>query len=168
MGTNPDHYVSDDLPVVQVSWEDAQEFIAILNTATGKNYRLPTEAEWEYAARGGTKSKGYKFSGSNDINVVAWCKINSEQKAHPVGSKAPNELGIYDMSGNVWELCYDWYGRYTKSDVTDPKGPDNGIYRVGRGGSWAADTSLCRISTRTTLFPSYRSFYTGFRVAISI
>jgi len=168
MGTIPESYAGDNFPVVHVSWEDAQEFIAKLNTVTGKNYRLPTEAEWEFVARGGTKSKGYKYSGSNDFNAVAWNKFNSGQKTHPVGMKAPNELGIYDMSGNVWELCNDWYGRYHNDEQTDPQGPGGGTWRVLRGGSWAADSVLCRISARSTFLPIQRTPYTGFRVAHSL
>jgi formylglycine-generating enzyme required for sulfatase activity len=107
MGNNPSEFVGDDLPVGNVSWDDVQEFLSKLNATTGKNYRLPTYSEWKYAASGGNKSKGYKYSGSNNSDEVAWYNDNSDGKPHPVGTKAPNELGIYDMSGNVYEWCQD-------------------------------------------------------------
>ena len=115
MGSNPSKWKGDNLPVEKVSWDDVQTFIKKLNAKTGLNYRLPTEAEWEYAARGGNKSNGYKYSGSNDIGSVAWYASNSGSKTHSVGQKKPNELGIYDMTGNVWEWCNDWYGDYSSS-----------------------------------------------------
>jgi len=137
MGNNPSEFTEgENLPVENVSWDDAQEFIRKLNSITGKKYRLPTEAEWEFAARGGNNSKGYKYSGSDDINQVAWYDDNSGNRTYPVGQKAPNELGIYDMSGNVWEWCSDWYGDYPSGAVTNPTGPVNGSNRVFRGGSW--------------------------------
>ena len=138
MGSNPSRYTGDDnLPVEQVSWKDVQEFIQKLNALTGKTYRLPTEAEWEYAARGGNQSQGYKYAGSNTVGDVAWHYGNSDHKTHPVGQKQPNELGLYDMSGNVWEWCQDWYGDYSSSAQTNPTGPSSGSYRVLRGGSWS-------------------------------
>jgi formylglycine-generating enzyme required for sulfatase activity len=169
MGNNPSYFKGcDDCPVEMVTWEDAQEFIAKLNAATGKNYRLPTEAEWEFAARGGNKSRGYKYSGSNDIDAVAWHVDNSEKKTHPVGTKAPNELGIYDMSGNVWEWCNDWYGSYSANEQVDPQGPPERNYRVGRGGSWSAAAQYCRLSYRSNLPKNYSSIYLSFRVVLSI
>ena len=152
MGTNPSLFKGDNLPVEQVSWNDVQEFIRKLNAQTGKTYRLPTEAEWEFAARGGNSSRGYKYSGSNDIGSVAWYKSNSNSQTHPVGTKAPNELGIYDMTGNVWEWCSDWYSSsyYSNSPSTNPKGPTSGSRRVLRGGSWFSSAGDCRVSSRVT------------------
>jgi formylglycine-generating enzyme required for sulfatase activity len=165
MGSNPSKWTGDNLPVENVSWNDIQEFIQKLNQKTGKKYRLPTEAEWEYAARGGNKSRGYKYSGSNDIGTVAWYSSNSGDKTHPVGQKQPNELGIYDMSGNVWEWCQDWYGDYSSASQTNPTGPSSGSYRVLRGGSWNDYTGGCRVSSRTCNTPSSRGSYNGFRLA---
>ena len=137
MGSNPSKFKGDDLPVEQVSWNDCQEFISKLNGFTGKKFRLPTESEWEYAARGGKKSRGYQYSGSSNISDVAWYYDgNSGSKTHPVGTKQANELGIYDMSGNVWEWCQDWYGSYVSLSQTNPTGAVSGPYRVYRGGSW--------------------------------
>jgi len=134
---------------------------------TGKNYRLPTEAEWEYAARGGNQSKGYKYSGSNDIDAVAWYEGNSEGKTHSVGTKAPNELGIYDMSGNVGEWCHDWRIEYTEDPKTNPQGPSEGSTRVIRGGGWITFANVVRVSYRGTLYPSDCHNHIGFRIACS-
>ena len=146
MGNNPSNFTGDNLPVEEVSWDDCQLFIAKLNQLTGRNFRLPTEAEWEYAARGGNKSKGYKYAGSNTIDNVAWYKDNSGDKTHPVGSKAPNELGLYDMNGNVWEWCQDWFGDYSSSAQTNPTGPASGELRVNRGGSFNRLAVFTRLS----------------------
>ncbi|MBS4027610.1 MAG: SUMF1/EgtB/PvdO family nonheme iron enzyme, partial [Ignavibacteriales bacterium] len=137
MGNNPSLFLGDYLPVEKVSWNDIQEFLQILNAKIGGNYRLPTEAEWEYAARGGNKYSDYKYSGSNNIDEVAWYDGNSGNKTHRVGIKKANGLGIYDMTGNVWEWCSDWYGEnyYSESSSSNPQGPSNGTYRVLRGGS---------------------------------
>ena len=167
MGSNPsyfnglrtkDEYIDygENLqrPVEQVSWDDCQEFFAKLNQLTGKNFRLPTEAEWEYAARGGNQSKGYRYAGSNDINDVAWYSDNTDSWPSPeegtqtVGTKAPNELGLYDMSGNVWERCQDWWGNYISESQVNPTGPTSGSYRVLRGGSWRDYAGGCRVSCR--------------------
>jgi formylglycine-generating enzyme required for sulfatase activity len=149
MGKNPSSFSScDNCPVENVSWNDAQDFIRKLNEKTGKNYRLPTEAEWEYAARGGNKSKGYKYAGSNDLGTVASYTGNSRNRTHPVGQKQANELGIHDLSGNVWEWCEDWYGEYSSSAQTNPKGASNGSFRVLRGGSWYDNARYCRVSFR--------------------
>jgi formylglycine-generating enzyme required for sulfatase activity len=167
MGTNPSHFKDcDNCPVEQVSWNDVQEYIKKLNAKTGKNYRLPTEAEWEYAARGGNQSKGYTYSGSNTIDNVAWYSSTSDSKAHPVGQKSPNELGIYDMSGNVWEWCSDWYGSdyYKNSSSNNPKGANSGPYRVLRGGAWDHRPANCRIAFRFNGTPAYRNGSIGFRV----
>lgn len=166
MGSNPSNYKGSDLPVECVSWNDCQEFIQKLNRLTGRNFRLPTEAEWEFACRGGNNSRGYKYSGSNDIDNVAWYWDNSGEKTHPVGTKAPNELGIYDMSGNVWEWCADWYGDYSSGAQTNPTGPYGGSLRVGRGGCWFNDVSYCRSSIRVRNFPAYRYYYLGLRLAL--
>ncbi|MCL2131340.1 MAG: SUMF1/EgtB/PvdO family nonheme iron enzyme [Lentimicrobiaceae bacterium] len=166
MGKNPSQFKGDDLPVEMVSWEDVQTFIQKLNIITGKHYRLPTEAEWEYAARGGNKSRGYKYSGGSDLNTVAWYWGNSGNQTHPVGTKMANELEIYDMTGNVWEWCQDRYGSYNNSPVTNPQGPNYGINRVLRGGCWHSATTFCRISDRTGAIPSYRGNNSGFRLAL--
>jgi len=121
MGRNPSQNIGDNLPVENVSWHDCQEFIAKLNEMTGKTFRLPTEAEWEFAARGGRRTKGFKYSGSDDPDEVAWHEHNAEGRTHPVGQKKPNELGLYDMSGNVCEWCSDWWGRYGSSPATNPQ-----------------------------------------------
>lgn len=167
MGSNPSAFKGADLPVECVSWNDCQEFIQKLNSLTGRNFRLPTEAEWEFACRGGNNSRGYKYSGSNDIDNVAWYWDNSGGKTHPVGTKAPNELGIYDMSGNVWEWCSDWYADYTSYSQTDPTGPQSGSDRVYRGGCWYDGARSCRSSYRDDGYlPTYRNFILGLRLAL--
>ena len=168
MGSNPSGFSGANLPVEKVSWEDCQIFIAILNELTGKYFRLPTEAEWEYAARGGSKSQGYKYSGSNTVDDVAWYPSNSSSKTHPVATKAPNELGIYDMSGNVLEWCSDWYSSsyYSSSSQYNPTGPASGSRRVYRGGSWGSSARLCRVSYRDYNGPSYRFYNLGLRLAL--
>ena len=145
MGSNPSYFTGNlQRPVERVSWNDCQTFITKLNQLTGKTFRLPTEAEWEYAARGGNKSQGYKYAGSNTLGDVAWYDGNSSSTTHPVATKAPNELGLYDMSGNVWEWCQDWYGSYSSGAQTNPTGPTLGSARVYRGGSWYYYASSCR------------------------
>ena len=165
MGSNPSYRRGDNLPVEQVSWDDCQEFIQKLNQLTGKQFRLPTEAEWEYAARGGRKSRGCKYDGGNDIGAVAWYKYNSGGNTHPVGMKQPNERGIYDMSGNVWEWCSDWYGDYTSSSLSDPQGPSSGSRRVGRGGCCFNDVRYCRVSIRINRTPDFRYYGLGLRLS---
>ena len=158
MGSNPSKFKGDNLPVENVSWNETQEFIKKLNRLTGQKFRLPTEAEWEYAARGGNKSKGYKYSGGNSIGLVAWYNENSEEMTHSVGTKwMSNELGIYDMSGNVWEWCQDWYGSYSSGSQTNPTGASTGSYRVLRGGSWGSIARFCRVSVRKDWDPNYRN-----------
>jgi formylglycine-generating enzyme required for sulfatase activity len=164
MGNNPSSFKGGNLPVENVCWDDAQEFLSKLNLQTGKNYRLPTEAEWEYAARGGIKSQGYKYSGSNHIDDVAWYSDNSDGGTKPVGTKIPNELGIYDMSGNVWEWCNDWFGEYSSSPQHDPTGVSAGGVYVLRGGSWYFSAKICRIATRRYNAPGLRHSLFGFRV----
>lgn len=149
MGTNPSYNTSGSLlPVEEVSWNDCQTFISKLNSLTKANFRLPTEAEWEFAARGGNKSAGYTYSGSNTIDDVAWYRSNSGDKTHVVKTKQPNELGIYDMSGNVYEWCRDWYGDYSSASVTNPTGAATGHFRVYRGGCWGTYASYCRCAVR--------------------
>ena len=150
MGNNPSHFKGDNLPVEQVSWNDCQRFLSKLNRITGKTFRLPTEAEWEYAARGGNKSRGYQYSGSNNLLDVAWFTDNSGIETHAVGTKQPNELGIYDMSGNVSEWCQDWFGKYNRSSQVNPTGANSGhYYRVERGGCFNENARDCRSSCRS-------------------
>ena len=168
MGSNPSAYKGDNLPVEMVSWNDCQEFISKLNSLTGRKFRLPTEAEWEYAAHGGKKSRGYQYSGNSNISDVAWYDGNSGSKPHPVGTKQANELGIYDMSGNVYEWCSDWYGSYSSSSQTNPTGADSGLGRVVvRGGSWYDNARGCRLSYRGSITPFYRGNDLGLRLALS-
>ena len=164
MGSNPSYFKGSDLPVETVSWDDCQTFITKLNQLTGKTFRLPTEAEWEYAARGGNQSKGYKYSGSNTIDDVAWYYDNGGSKTHAVGTKQANELGIYDMSGNVWEWCSDWYDSYGSSSQTNPTGAASGSYRVLRGGSWNYNAMFCRVSLRSGYYPDYGNDGRGLRL----
>lgn len=158
--------VGSDYPMYYVNWEEAQEFCKKLSQLTGKTYVLPTEAQWEYAARGGVKSRGYKYSGSNTIGNVAWYSDNSSSSTHPVATKQPNELGLYDMSGNVWEWCSDWYGSYSSESQSNPTGPSTGSNRVLRGGSWCNSARNCRVSFRNYSYPSNRSFNDGFRFVL--
>ncbi len=169
MGTNPSGLKGDNLPVERVSWNDIQEFLEKLNQKTGKNYRLPTEAEWEYAARGGSAGSPTTYAGSNTIDDVAWHDGNSKNKTHPVGQKQANELDIYDMAGNIREWCSDWYGSsyYSSSPVNNPQGPSSGSSRVFRGGSWSYDDSRCRVVFRNGYNPDVRSISIGFRLALS-
>ena len=167
MGKNPSLFKGDNLPVEQVSWDDCQEFISKLNRITGKMFRLPTEAEWEYAARGGNKSRGYQYSGSNNLLDVAWCGDNSGSKTRAVGTKQPNELGIYDMSGNVDEWCQDWKGAYSSSSQVNPTGANSGSYRVCRGGSWGCIARICRSSYRYCGTPVSRYTFLGLRLVLS-
>ena len=168
MGSNPSEYKGDNLPVETVSWNDCQKFISKLNSLTGRMFRLPTEAEWEYAARGGKESRGYQYSGSSNISDVAWYDENSGSKTHPVGTKQANELGIYDMTGNVLEWCSDWYSSYSSSSQTNPTGSDSGSARVSRGGGWFNDASYCRLSVRFYYTPDFRLDILGLRLALSV
>lgn len=165
MGSNPSaHRGCDDCPVERVSWNMAQDFIMKLNQLSGRSYRLPTEAEWEYAARGGNKSKGYMYAGSNTLDEVGWYDSNGGVKTHPVGQKQPNELGLYDMSGLLGELCEDWYGAYSEAPQVNPKGPSEGSDRVCRGGGVGSDVS-CRVWNRVTAYPDGGTRRQGFRLA---
>lgn len=165
MGSNPSKFRGSKHPVENVSWEDCQSFIRKLNSLTGRNFRLPTEAEWEYAARGGNKSKGYKYAGGSSLDDVAWYYDNSGDRTHDVATKRANELGLYDMSGNVLEWCQDWYGDYSSGSQTNPKGPSSGINRVFRGGGWLNGARRCRVSDRSHFAPSNRLSNLGLRLA---
>ncbi len=176
MGDNPSSFKKDDnYPVENVSWNDCQTFIKKLNEKTGKKFRLPTEAEWEFAARGG-KSGGTKYSGSDNLAKVAWYGWDDNDKNRtitttttmPVAQKKPNSLGIYDMSGNVLEWCNDWYAfdYYKNSPSNNPQGPSSGSYRVLRGGSWYSYANYCRVALRNRSNPGYRDFFYGLRLAL--
>ena len=166
MGSNPSWFKGNlQRPVECVSWNGCQEFITKLNQLTGETFRLPTEAEWEYAARGGNRSKGYKYAGSNTIGDVAWYWDNSSSTTQTVATKSPNELGLYDMSGNVREWCQDWYGSYSSGAQTNPTGPTSGSDRVDRGGSWSNDARNCRVSIRFNDTPSSSYDDLGLRLA---
>jgi formylglycine-generating enzyme required for sulfatase activity len=169
MGNNPSYFKNRPrCPVEKVSYTDAQKFIARLNKLTGKKYRLPTEAEWEYAARGGIKSKSYLYSGANKIDDVGWCRGNCAEQTHPVGEKLPNELGLYDMSGNVWEWTNDYYRHkyYETGEAKNPLGPADSGYKVLRGGSWWPDSTHCRVSNRDWFGPFVRLFNFGLRLVL--
>ena len=166
MGNNPSKWNGKNLPVEQVSWNDCQTFITKLNQLTGKKFRLPTEAEWDFAARGGTKSHGYKFSGSNNVDDVAWYEGNSGSRTHDVATKQSNELGLYDMSGNVMEWCQDWYGSYSSEAQRDPKGPSSGSYRVNRNGSWICFDWDCCVAKRNRYKVDGCGGNLGFRLAL--
>ena len=167
MDNNPSYFPRDiSQPVENISWNQCQEFILKLNELTGREFRLPTEAEWEFAARGGVQSRGYKYAGSNTLDEVAWYNGNAgDYGPHPVGTKTPNELGLYDMTGNVWEWCYDWYGNYSSEAQTNPNGPDTGHQRVIRGGYWGANSD-CHISFRHKDNPGIYNGTFGMRLAL--
>lgn len=167
MGENPSYWVSDSLPVEQVSWNDAQLFIARLSQMTGMRFRLPTEAEWEYAARGGGKSHGYAFPGTDQMPTdYAWYGSNAQGHTHPVGQKLPNELGLFDMAGNVWEWCSDWMGQYDDQPQVNPRGPRQGENRILRGGSINSPSFGCRVSDRSWYLPVNGYRYYGFRLVL--
>ena len=157
--------VGDNYPAYYISWDDCQAFLKRLSELTGRTFRMPTEAEWEYAARGGKKSKGYKYAGSNTVSDVAWCA--SESFTHnEVAAKQPNELGLYDMSGNVWEWCSDWYGSYSSQAQTNPTGPETGQWRICRGGASGNIESACRIAFRYGYTYFFRDGFVGLRLVI--
>ena len=175
MSSNPSWFTSSNgyttnlnRPVERVTYTDCKSFITRLNQNTGMQFRLPTEAEWEYAARGGSRSRGYLYSGSNDIDEVAWYKDVSNDMTQVVGSKAPNELGLYDMSGNVEEWCNDWYDLYTEGAQTNPTGPTTGTYRVTRGGSWDQAFRTCRVTYRYDALVDTKSNHVGLRLALPV
>ncbi len=170
MGTNPSYDEEcENCPVDGVSWQDVQLFIKKINEKSDIQFRIPTEAEWEFAARGGNKSNGYRFSGSNNASDVAWFGLKKDQKTHQTGLKQPNELGLYDMSGNVWEWCSDFYGfdYFANSPEKDPSGPISGKDKILRGGSWYNQSFDCRVTTRYRFYPSFRTNANGFRLASS-
>ena len=187
MGQNPSHFIGDDNPVENVSWLDGVEFcnkysirwgfspcyqidcdkVKLMNGGKG-GFRLPTEEEWEFAARGGNLSHGFKYAGSNDVHEVAWCDSNEYDGTHPVGKKKPNELGLYDMSGNVWEWCSDWYGSYSSGSQTNPTGAESGSKRVLRGGNLAEDVRGCRVSNRASREPDLPNISVGLRLALVV
>jgi formylglycine-generating enzyme required for sulfatase activity len=168
MGNNPSYFKGDDLPVEMVSWDDAVEFCRRLSQKEGKGYRLPTEAEWEYACRAGSTTRF--CYGDSDTSLVdyAWYTNNSIGKTHPVGQKKPNAFGLYDMHGNVWECCSDWYdaGYYSQSPGDDPKGTSTGQYRVLRGGGWNHVASYCRVAYRYNDTPDNHNYFIGFRLVL--
>ena len=167
MGRNPSRFKGDpNRPVEYVSWEDCQVFIEKLNRLTGKSFHLPTEAQWEFAARGGVKSKGYKYAGGDDIKKVAWYGENSEEKTNPVAQKDANELGLYDMSGNVFEWCDDWYGLYHGVAQTEPRGLSDGSFRVVRAGAWTSYAGICRLSYRGQRHANVHCHNLGLRLAL--
>jgi formylglycine-generating enzyme required for sulfatase activity len=175
MGDNPSKIKGASHPVTSVSWNDAVSYCETLTNRErqasrlpeGYAYRLPTEAEWEYAARGGSHGRNTQYAGSNSIGDVAWYRENSEGKTHPVGQKQANELGLYDMSGNVWEWCHDWYGSYSSVSRTDPTGPDVGSFRANRGGTWEHFAWYCRVAFRSSYSPTRPYYNLGFRVVLA-
>lgn len=166
MGTNPSYDQSDEnQPVTDVNWNDCMEFIKKLNDVTGRKFRLPTEAEWEFAARGGLYGHDYIYAGSDNPDSVAWQSEFDSEKPHVVMQKKPNELGLYDMSGNVWEWCSDWYALYPYDAQINPKGPLKGESKVIRGGSWGSSAEYCRATLRFRRAPTNRTYYYGLRLA---
>lgn len=168
MGTNPSCWKGNNLPVETVNWDDCIQFINKLNALTGKTFRLPTEAEWEFSARGGNVSRNFKYCGSNNLDLVAWYNSNSGEGTHPVGTKECNELGLYDMNGNVREWCSNWFGNYNSKPQVNPQGPQDGDRRIHRGGSWWSYAGNCRISRRCYCTPDYKENGLGLRLASSI
>ena len=165
MGNNPSHFKGRDLPVEQVSWNEAQEFCKKVSEKTGVTVRLPTEAEWEHACRAGTRTTYYTGDTGVDLDRAAWYYKNSGNTTHPAGQKAPNAWGAYDMHGSVWEWCGNWYEAYKAEAAVDPQGPAQGADRVLRGGSWGNDPGGCRSANRYGYFPVSRYNIIGFRVA---
>jgi formylglycine-generating enzyme required for sulfatase activity len=168
MGSNPSRFKGGNLPVETVSRDDVQVFLGKLSAKTGKTYRLPTEAEWEYAAGGGVGHQWAGFNTESSLGNFAWYDANSNSTTHAVGMKQPNQFGLYDMSGNVWEWCSDWYGDYSSSPQNNPNGASVGSsFRVLRGGSWYYFASCCRVSNRNKSTPDYRGNGCGFRMVCS-
>ena len=168
MGTNPSHFTGDlNRPVEQINWSDVQSFLTAINTLTSKTFRLPSDAEWEYACRAGTSTRFFWGDDASygQIGNYTWYDTNSGDSTHPVGEKWPNAFGLFDMSGNVWELCQDWYGNYTAGAVTDPAGPASGTYRVLRGGGIYDEAQYCRSADRDYFAPTYKYYDLGIRLA---
>jgi formylglycine-generating enzyme required for sulfatase activity len=166
MGDNPSYFKGDDLPVENVSWNDVQDFLRKLNQRDpGKGYRLPTEAEWEYACRAGSTARWCFGDNESQLGDYAWYIANADGRTHPVGRKRANAWGLFDMHGNVWEWCQDWYGNYPSGDLTNPAGPTSGTYRVIRGGTWYSYSSSARCASRNTVTPPARYYAIGFRCA---
>ena len=163
---NENYGTGDNYPATNLNANEMKQFLRKVNQLSELDLRLPTEAEWEYAARGGKSSHGTLYSGSNDADAVAWHQGNAGNRLHPVGSLQPNELGLYDMSGNVWEWCSDWYGNYTEDAQTNPQGPTSGERKVVRGGSFSYEAAFSRVTQRNSVRPDTRSFALGFRVAM--
>ena len=168
MDENPSYYKGNRFPVESVSWFDCQAFIKQLSNKMSRTFRLPTEAEWEFSACGGRNSKGYEYAGGSHVDEVAWYDKNTNRRTHLVADKKSNELGLYDMSGNVWEWCNDCYNRnyYANSPSKDPQGPQYDSFRVVRGGSYSNNSRYCRVSFRFSYMPSYRSRNLGLRLAL--
>jgi formylglycine-generating enzyme required for sulfatase activity len=166
MESNPSHFKGNDRPVEQVSWQDCQEFCRKLSAREGKTYRLPSEAEWEYACRAGTTTAYYFGDDPAMLDDYAWYSENSGSQTRPVGQKKANAWGLYDMHGNVWEWCQDWYGKYPRSEQSDPQGPSGGSSRVFRGGCWHLVPQLCRSAGRSGVEPEYRRYSLGCRLAL--
>lgn len=162
----PSNFQGEDLPVEMVSWDDCKLFIAELNEQTGEKFRLPTEAEWEFAARGGLKSKGFKYAGGNSLKSLAWFAENSEKRTHSVKLRNPNELGLYDLSGNVFEWCEDRSEKYSEEAQNNPQGAEEGFNRVARGGSWCSDAGSCRVSIRYYFTQWLPNYHVGLRLAL--
>ncbi len=171
MGKNPSKYVGDSLPVTCVSWYDARDFVLRLSKMTGKKFRLPTEAEWEYAARGGAYRQNYLYSGSDTLGKVAWWRQNSKRRPHAVGTRQPNELGIYDMSGNVYEWCHDGYEFYVTDlggNIHNPTGNDFAMRKIYRGGCTTSFSDRCRVTSRNADAPYMTAHFIGFRIAMDV
>lgn len=168
MGENPSKVKKGDCPVTNVSWNEVQAFIKRLNEKTSLSFRLPTDAEWVYAARGGEHKENFKYAGGDELDEVGWNKNNSSGVVRAVKGKRPNALGLYDMSGNVMEWCQDWYGPYSAEPLTNPQGPANGKYKVGHGGAWKASTMYCQPSVRAADYPWAAYDYLGFRLVLDI
>ena len=170
MGSNPSRFTDELRPVEGVNWHDCQQFITRLRAMTGRDFRLPSEAEWEFAARGGNKGKGYTYSGSNDATKVSWWGYNilasGDCTTHPVGMLAANELGIHDMSGNVWEWCQDWFAPYSAVEQTNPTGAATGTCKILRGGCWSGESRYCRVWERFYFAPELKGDIIGLRLAL--
>ena len=167
MESNPSYFKGSNRPVESISYDDCLAFLERLDSITGVPFRLPTEAEWEFAAKGGMLTQETLFAGNNDCDLVAWWGDETNSGTHPVAQLEPNELGIFDMSGNVWEWCHDWYNYYSSGRVTDPQGRTTGLYRVQRGGAWNFSSAFCRCTSRAMGAPDNKTRSLGFRIALS-